>query len=361
MNELLDALGYIGSSLDKPGRAVRGILGGRPDEAAAFVPFSDSMGLTDPSHAVSGEDLIKQNGLSTGTSWGDSLLGFGTEAALDPTTYLGGFLGRIGGKALGKGMEAAARVRGPGYATSGNELLAKLTGLADKSHGADVLASVGAENPDLFSRVAQEIHPMSTVLGAGDEAVAFKSPAGRVTRLGWNADGAAGRPVSPNVLQADRAVDFPVREVNPGLGQTSFRVENLPAAERVGDVPFWTRTPMGPGGMPGTIAMKKATAGEGLRFADAHAGNLGLVGSVPKIIDPGAVSVEKSFAGGFQPVDQAGRPGLLMRALLDAAGGQDAMKLALDAGRSAPGYERGGAIRGLGLGAMTPSAFRTQR
>jgi hypothetical protein len=123
MNDLLDALGYVGSSLDKPGRAVRGLLGGRPDELAALVPFSDSLGLTDPSRAVSGEDLVRQAGVNTGSSWGNALLGFGAETALDPTTYLGGFAARAGMKALGRGATVAARAAPE--AAEGASLLAK--------------------------------------------------------------------------------------------------------------------------------------------------------------------------------------------------------------------------------------------
>jgi hypothetical protein len=59
------------------------------------------------------------------------------------------------------------------------------------------------------------------------------------------------------------------------------------------------------------------------------------------------VSAEPGFTGGFQQVDQAGRPGLLSRALLDLLGGQPAMRLALDAGRAAPAYESRLGLRGM--------------
>jgi hypothetical protein len=36
-----DVLEYIGGSLDKPGRAVRGILAGKPREALAARPHQD--------------------------------------------------------------------------------------------------------------------------------------------------------------------------------------------------------------------------------------------------------------------------------------------------------------------------------
>lgn len=106
MNALLDALQYGMDSLDKPGRAVRGGLAGRPDELAAILPFSDTLGITDPSRRVSGEDLLRDAGLRTGSETGDWLAGMGVEMALDPTNLVGaGFLPR-GVKALRGGRMA---------------------------------------------------------------------------------------------------------------------------------------------------------------------------------------------------------------------------------------------------------------
>src|SRR6185436_11110993 len=98
MSDLLDilgsGLGYIGDTLSKPGRAVRGVLGGRPDELASLIPFSDSLGITDPSRAVWGRDLLNQWNMGTGDEIGDTALGFGLDLATDPLTYFGGALAR---------------------------------------------------------------------------------------------------------------------------------------------------------------------------------------------------------------------------------------------------------------------------
>jgi hypothetical protein len=111
MSDILDALlsgaDYLGSAIGKPGRAVRGLLSGNTNEGLAALPFSDSLGITDPSQAVSGSQLLGQYGLSTGDSLADSALGFGAEMALDPTTYLGA---GIAGKLLGRGAGAAATI-----------------------------------------------------------------------------------------------------------------------------------------------------------------------------------------------------------------------------------------------------------
>lgn len=105
MSYLLDALGYAGDSLAKPGRAVRGLLGGRPDELLAALPFSDSLGLTDQANQITGHDLLRQLGMDPGDGIGGTLAGVGMDIATDPLTYAGGALlrglgvGRMGSKA----------------------------------------------------------------------------------------------------------------------------------------------------------------------------------------------------------------------------------------------------------------------
>lgn len=94
MNPLLDALGWVGETLDKPGRALRGLLAGRPGELANLVPFSDTRGWTDPSQSVSGRNLLENwgalapKGEDEGFGLGD-IAGMGLEAALDPTNFVG--------------------------------------------------------------------------------------------------------------------------------------------------------------------------------------------------------------------------------------------------------------------------------
>lgn len=101
----LDAVSTVGDTIDKftGGRAVRGILNGRPREALSILPFSDTLGITDARQASSGKDVLKNFGL---TSDDDPLGGaksFLAEAVLDPGTLFGGagFL-KAGAKRLGK-------------------------------------------------------------------------------------------------------------------------------------------------------------------------------------------------------------------------------------------------------------------
>jgi hypothetical protein len=62
----LSGMAWLGETLGKPGRMVRGLLGGNPRELLNAVPFSDSLGITDPTKQTSGEDLAKQFGLLEG-------------------------------------------------------------------------------------------------------------------------------------------------------------------------------------------------------------------------------------------------------------------------------------------------------
>jgi hypothetical protein len=91
----LGGLHYVGGVLDKTfgGRALRGVLGGKPEELLSLLPGSDTLGVTNETNRVSGEDLLKQWGMlegdgEKGTFELRDLAGPLTEIALDPSTYL---------------------------------------------------------------------------------------------------------------------------------------------------------------------------------------------------------------------------------------------------------------------------------
>jgi hypothetical protein len=114
----LSGLALVGSTLDKysGARAVRGILGGKPEEALSIIPFSDMAGLTKPENAVSGEQLNKQFFGGSDDGLMSTLGGIGTEILLDPTTYL-----TLGGSALTK---AGAKLSKYGYNPAKNVIQA---------------------------------------------------------------------------------------------------------------------------------------------------------------------------------------------------------------------------------------------
>jgi hypothetical protein len=92
----VSGLGYLGGVLNKPGRALRGLAGGKPEELLALLPFSDAAGITNEDNQVSGKDLLAKMGLVDphDESWGATLAGIGTEIATDPLTYVNPFARR---------------------------------------------------------------------------------------------------------------------------------------------------------------------------------------------------------------------------------------------------------------------------
>lgn len=119
MSMLLDALGYAGDLFDKPGRAARslvhGLTGGNFDDALAFIPGSDTFGLTDKANRVSGNDIW---GAEDDGSILSTIRGMGTEMALDPLMLAGGVAGRM----LGGRASEAAVARGPRYETTADDI-----------------------------------------------------------------------------------------------------------------------------------------------------------------------------------------------------------------------------------------------
>jgi hypothetical protein len=101
--KVLGGMGYVGGVLDKSfgGRAVRGLLGGKPRELLSILPGSDTLGLTDENDVVHGRDLLENAGIvdhsapGSGMDLGD-VAGFGLDVALDPSVYFGNWIGKLG-------------------------------------------------------------------------------------------------------------------------------------------------------------------------------------------------------------------------------------------------------------------------
>jgi hypothetical protein len=181
VNALLDALGYVGDSLDKPGRAVRGLLAGNFREGLAALPFSDAMGITDQAEAVSGRGLLEQYGVlganEDGLDAGDAL-GFGAELLLDPTNWFGAgavkkLLGVAGKAAATEGRLAKLLAQDEAVRTG------KQTGerLDDSSRLPDVLDRDLLAMEGFDRRVEAKHHADDFVEGLRDEA--------SVPRLGY--------------------------------------------------------------------------------------------------------------------------------------------------------------------------------
>jgi hypothetical protein len=104
----LGGLGYVGSVLEKTlgGRAVRGLLGGKPRELLSVLPGSDLAGITKEEDRVSGRDLLRNWGaIGQDDNWGNFAGGLALEMALDPSMYL-----TFGAGALSKAGQVAQKI-----------------------------------------------------------------------------------------------------------------------------------------------------------------------------------------------------------------------------------------------------------
>jgi hypothetical protein len=196
MEQGLGGLAYLGKLADKTfgGRAVRGVLGGRPEEALSLIPLSDTMDITKEENVVSGRDLLRGAGLvdagdPTALDTGD-VAGFAAEVLLDPSTYLGiGPLTRAGTLAKKAGnLPSGYAARAGGFAAKQSELepLARAGG----REVSDLLADFGlSRSSPVLSREAEASmaaagQPVETLLGL--------DPAGQVVKARDKATPLAG-------------------------------------------------------------------------------------------------------------------------------------------------------------------------
>lgn len=195
LDKSIGLLQYVGETLDKPGRAARGLLAGRPEELLNLVPFSDAMGLTDPNTSTSGRDLLEQAGIldqnEAGLDAGD-VAGFATEILTDPTTYMtfGASALSKGGKALkGAGVLSKTGARARLGSTVG-EIVGKLddVGRATAMEALQTTArKAGGTVDDLLAQPVGGLMKLSvpftgaeTVIGTGSMAKKFAGAAGTV-------------------------------------------------------------------------------------------------------------------------------------------------------------------------------------
>lgn len=104
----LGGIGYAGSVLEKTfgGRAMRGLLGGKPRELLSILPLSDTLGITSEEDRVSGRDLLRKHGFASDEdTWGNFVGGIATELFTDPGMYL-----TFGAGAVSKSGEIAKRL-----------------------------------------------------------------------------------------------------------------------------------------------------------------------------------------------------------------------------------------------------------
>lgn len=137
---VLPPLIWAGQTLAKPNRAILGTLAGQPNALLNLIPFSDTLGITDPNDAVSGRDLLRHYGLADKEdNWGNFLAGLAVDIATDPISYL----------TLGANSTL----------TAGGKIAAK-AGILDKMPWAERIAAghsglIGVRSPFFYDAIAE--------------------------------------------------------------------------------------------------------------------------------------------------------------------------------------------------------------
>ena len=146
----LSGLSWLGGILSKPKRILGGVAGaltgnnfGNAQELLNAVPFSDRMGLTDPSQEIHGSHLLGGDENTPFLS-AQGLGGLGLDIAMDPLTYLS-----FGAGALTKAGEAARKLgltkgltgaqRAAGFAVNSPEALALAKAMGGALKGTEKL------------------------------------------------------------------------------------------------------------------------------------------------------------------------------------------------------------------------------
>src|SRR5467141_73205 len=165
----LGGLGWLGSTLDKftGGRAIRGLLAGKPHELLSLLPGSDVLGITDSGQTTNGRQLLDQWGV-TDPNQDESffspgnLAGMATDIALSPATYLS-----LGGGAVAKGLGETAKRAGLGLTRA-----EKLGGLTMGSPKLESLARAATGTEGLMGPLPRSaLEPFANVRLGGDIGV----------------------------------------------------------------------------------------------------------------------------------------------------------------------------------------------
>lgn len=235
-NALMDAIGYVGDSLEKPGRAVRGVLAGKGREALAAIPFSDSMGLTDEHERTSGRDLTDMYGLTDkhDHSFGSSALGFGADMVTDPLNLIAGYGAFKAAPTIGKGLKAGAG------ALTGLDILGSAANFGRRALGngvrpAESLAGHGNELADMI----RMNEPIAESLQLGVHPAPSSSPI-----PSWEQESRGGHAARQPIMadpadseQFARMLADPNRESQPW-----FRGTKIANGEGVGARAIWPAT-----------------------------------------------------------------------------------------------------------------------
>lgn len=264
----LHGLGWIGGSLSKAfgGRAIRGLLGGRPEELLSAIPFSDTLGITDPVNEVHGSDLL---GGDHNTSFfsPEGIGGLGIDIVTDPATWFGAPIA----KAIGKGAQLAGKtaLKVPGVSQAiekvGDPLYRGALSLFDKS-------VLGQTNPSLQD-VARGV---SSQIPAAEAAARSKvTPLMEdLARLGGYTGGEVTPALKQNVDSLGRELAMLVEGNHPGGAMP----ELVGLADRYKNIMAENWTERGAAGLNKTQAQPSQQLGYLTRQATEEQVNLGAKG-----------------------------------------------------------------------------------
>lgn len=245
----MSGLQYIGQTLDKPGRAVRGLLSGDPSSLLNLLPFSDTLGITDPAKGVTGRDLLDQFGLLDKSDEGvlPFAAGLGVDIATDPLTYLsfgGGALTKAGRVAEKAGLLKGAELAGTnvGRMTHGLEDLLPQLGPTVQRAAAHTAAEAAGTSLEELANQPLQTFAKANIPFAHDSGVnLLGGPAGQYLGGKLDAVGHAlrygsipGTNFSPGMAMAnlfDKGSEGLLTETGQKIGATAFEARKTAATE----------------------------------------------------------------------------------------------------------------------------------
>lgn len=198
LNKGQGLLGGILGALNRPGRAVKGVLAGRPDELRALIPFSEM----DPAREVTGKKLLQHYGVlrPSDKSWGAWGAGLAADVVTDPLTYAS-FGAKHAFNAGGRALHRAGELQGWNRQALLQGFTDTQSGLLGAGKSLDDIAHMGRQGSRIASPAAETayqaatgraLQPGQALSGMGRMSIPFFPGAGFSYGSGKMAQGIAG-------------------------------------------------------------------------------------------------------------------------------------------------------------------------
>lgn len=246
----LGGLSFIGGILNKPGRIVRGLLGGTPREALNAIPFSDALGITRPEDEVRGTDLLRNLGVHNEQDPSlfspEGAAGFGVDLLTDPLSYLsfgGHALTRLGSASKKAGMlPKTVAARAAGLSGDAADALAGRLGMESSQVAGQALGGhIGVGLPfGLSDTATADLGPLANrIAGAVRSVPGGNAAANLANNLGRTAKDFYTQTIPPlfqgsvagRTTEIGQDIARNINERTPGVLAQS-RMEIMPLAEQ---------------------------------------------------------------------------------------------------------------------------------